>query len=137
MILHNRQQINFILIIFFLLVTFINLIKQESETNRCFDCSDYSKNAYPGCVVDLKEYPDLSIYKNYPADLYRISKIPINVNKKTLDQTTLKYSIHYHFDNYDNISITNLPKTQILKVLQKKNICHKSSDDPPAPFICC
>jgi len=137
MIMHNKQQINFVLIIFFLLVTFIYLIKQESETNKCVDYSNYSKKTYSGFVVDLNDNPDLLFYKYYSADTYQNNNIPISDINFTLNQSTLKFSIHYFFDNFYNLSLIFLPKTKILKILQKKNICHKSSDDKPAPDVCC
>ena len=137
MIMHNKQQINFILIIFFLLVTFIFLIKQESETNRCVDCSDYSKKTYSGFVVNPDDNLDEPFYKYYSAETYQNNNIQISDVNFTLNQSTLKFSIHYFFDNFYNLSLIFLPKTKILKILQKKNICHKSSDDMPATHVCC
>ena len=134
LIMPNKQKINFILKILFLLVTFIYLIKQESETNRCVDYSNYSNKTYAGFVVDLHDYPDLSLYKYYSADTYRNNIIPISDIKFTPNRSTFKISIHYFFDN---ISLIYLPQTQILKILQKKNICHKSTDDEPAPYVYC
>ena len=130
----NKQQINFILKIFFLLVAFIYLIKQESETNKCVDYSNYSKNSYSGRVVDSNDFPDLSFYKYSSTDSYQSNIIPIGDIKIIPNQSNLKFSIHYFTDNFSPIY---LPQTQILKILQKKNICHKSSDDTPAPYVCC
>ena len=135
--MHNKQHINFILTIFFLLVTVIYLIKQESETNKCVDYSYYSTKTYAGFVVDLNENPDLPFYKYYSADPYQNNNIPISNVNFTLNQSTLKFSIHYFFDNFYILFLIILPKTQILKILQKKNICHKSPDDKPAPYGCC
>ena len=137
MIMHNKQKINFILIIFFLLVTFINLIKQESETNKCVDYSNYSTKTYSEFVVDLNDNPDLPFYNYYSAETYQNTNFPTSDVNFTLNQSTHKFSIHYYFDNCYNLSPIFLPETKILKILQKKNICHKSSDDKPAPYVCC
>ena len=137
MSIQNKQQINFILIIFFLLVTFIYLIKQESEANKCVDYSNYSEKTYPEFVVDLNDNPELLFYKYYSAETQQNKNIPTSDVNFTLNQSTLKFSIRYFFDNFNNISPIFLPETKILKILQKKNICHKSSDDKPAPYVCC
>jgi hypothetical protein len=86
--MYNKQQMNFVLYIFFLFVTFT----------------------------------------------YQNNNIPISYVKFSLNQSTLKFSIHYLFYNLSPIF---LAKSQILKFLQKKNISHKSSDDKPAPYVCC
>jgi len=134
MIRHNKQQINFILIIFFLLVTFIYLIKQESETNKCIDYSNYSEKTYPEFVVDLNDNPDFPLHEYYSAETHQNNIIQISNANYTLNQSTCKFSIRY---NFDNLSPFFLPETKILKILQKKNIYHKSSDDKPTPFVCC
>lgn len=134
MILHNKQQINFILKILFLLVTFIFLIKEESETNKFVDYSNYSEKTYPEFVVDLDDIPIALFYKYYSTDTYQQNNFTIHTTNYPLYQSTLKFSIHCLFDYFSQFSS---PKTKILKILQKKNICHKSSDDNPALYICC
>ncbi len=137
MIMHKKQQINFVLKIFFLLVTFIFLIKQESETNKFVDYSNYSEKTYSEFVVDLDDNLDEPFYKYYSAETYQNNNVQISNVNFTLNQSTLKFSIHYFVDNFYNLSLIILPKTKILKILQKKNICHKSSDDMPASYVCC
>jgi hypothetical protein len=65
---------------------------------------------------------------------YQNNNIPISYVKITLNQSILKSSIHY---NCHNLSPFFLAKSQILKILHKKNICHKSSDEKPALYLCC
>ncbi len=137
MILQNKQQINYILTIFFLLVTFIHLIKQESETNRCVDYSNYSEKTYPEFVVDPNDNPDLLFYKFSSLNTYQNIITPINGVNYTPNQSTLNFTIYDFLDYSFNLSPIYFPKTKIIKILQKKNICHKSSDDNPVPYVCC
>ena len=65
---------------------------------------------------------------------YQNYDIPISYVKFALNQKILQSSIRY---NLYNLSPVFFAKSQILKILQKKNICHKSSDDTPAPYVCC
>jgi len=136
-ILLNKQQINFILKIFILFITFIFLIKEESETNKYVECSDYSEKTYSEFVVDLSDIPVSLFLKYYDADTYQNQNTPFKNVSIPLNQSTLQFSIHYFFDNFYNLSPIFIPKTKIVKILHKKNICHKSSDDNPALSICC
>ena len=99
--------------LFFLLVTFLILIKKESETNKCVDYSNYSEKTYSEFVVDLNDIPVLLFYKYNSADTYQIYNIPISNVNFTLIQSTLKFSNHYFFDNF---SLFFLPKTKIFAI---------------------
>ncbi len=133
LIIPNKQQLSFILKVFFLFVTLIYSIKQESETNKCFTYAEYSGHTYSGFVVDLKDYRDLPFYTYYSNSTFHCNEIIPGDIKFWPDRSTLKFPIYY----ICNLSPVFLPTTQILKILQKKNICHKSSDDKPAPYLCC
>lgn len=133
--MHNKQQINFILKIFFLFVTLIYLVKQESKTNNSADYSYYSEKTYSGFVIDSNQSPDLPFYTYYSSGIYQNNTIPINDISYAHNQSTLKFSLLYVIDDWYDLSPVFLPKTQIIRTLQKKNICHKSSDDKPASFV--
>ena len=137
MIVSNKQQINFIFKIFFLLITFIYVIKQESETNKYTDYSDYSEKTYSESVHDLNSNSGLSHHLYFSDDTFYNYYIPSTDVSFWHNQSTLKFSIHYYIDNFNNVSLVFFPKTKILKILQKKNICHKSSDDLPTLHIYC
>ena len=64
-------------------------------------------------------------YQNYDTTLSYIDF--------ALNQSILKSSTKYHLYN---LSPFFFAKSQIIKILQKKNICHKSSDDIPDPYFC-
>ena len=135
--MHNKQQINFILRIFFLFVTLFYLVKQESKTNNRADYSFYSEKTYSGFVIDSNHNPTLPIYTYYFSGIYQNITNPINDISYALNQSTLKVSLHYLFVYCHDLSPVFLPKTQIIRILHKKNICHKSSDDKPASFVFC
>ena len=96
--MHNKQQINFILRIFFLFVTLFYLVKQESKTNNSADYSYYSEKTYSGFVIDSNQSPDLTFYTYYSSGIYQNNTIPINDISYALNQSTLKVSLHYFFD---------------------------------------
>jgi len=137
MTMPNKPQINFILKIFFLLFTFIYVIKQEGEINKYTDYSDYSKKTYSEFVIDQNCNSDISFYKYFSVNTGYNHNIPASDVNYSVNQLTLKYSIHNFFDYFNDIAFILLPQTKILKILQKKNVCHKSSDDSPAQPIYC
>jgi len=134
---HHKKRLNTCLILFFLLVSFINLLKQESAASRCVDYSDFTSKSYAGFVVDQDDNPDLLFNAYYATERYRNNKLSISGIKFQLNASALKEAIYYFIDKFFIIPLIFLPQARILKILQKKNICHKASDDKPAPAFRC
>jgi len=135
LILNTKKQISLNLKILFLLVVFIALIKKESEANKCVDYSEYVPESCSEFVVDVNENPDLFLIRYYSADPFK--NAPLKQIDYRPDHSPFYLSIHYIFNKSYNLTPIFLPQTKILKVLQKKNICHQSSDDTTAPVILC
>jgi len=133
--LYNKQHISFILKILFILIAFIHLLKKESEANKCVDYSEYFHKSYSEFVIDHNDNQNLFFNENFSADTRQNN--PINKINSTRNQSILSSSIHYCINKLYTLFPIFLPKTKILKVLQKKNICHKSSDDKTAPVVLC
>ena len=131
----SKQQIDFILKIFFLLFAFIYIIKQESETVRYVDYSDESEKTYSGFVVDLKSNSGLELVDFFFIDTSYNYSIPVSAANFSFNQSTFELSFHHICNNFGNLSPIFLPKTSLIKILQKKNICHQSSDDLPVPPV--
>lgn len=65
---------------------------------------------------------------------YQSYDIPLSYIDLAFNQSILKYSTKYYLYN---LSPFFFAKSQIIKILQKKNICHKSSEDIPDPYFYC
>ena len=68
---------------------------------------------------------------------YQNYDISLSYVEFALNQSILKSSTKNNLYNLYNLSPFFFAKSQILKILQKKNICHKSSDDKPALYLYC
>lgn len=127
----TKNQINFFLKLLFIFVAFIFSIKQECETNRV-DFSDCSNDTYTEFVVksDNNLLPSLISFfsltsqdTSFQHGIFYFQLLPIS----------LKSSIKYLTNNNYYIPDSIIQVNNILKIIQTKNICHKSSDDIPAP----
>jgi hypothetical protein len=134
-IMYNKQQMNFIFKILFLFITLIYVVKQEGESSRCVDYSEYSEKTYTESVHDLNSNSGLSIYLYFSDDTFYNYYNPSTYVSFWHNQSTNKFYVHYFTGCFNNLSLSFSPNTKIIKILQKKNICHKSSDDLPALYV--
>jgi len=135
--MYNRQQINFLLKFLFLFITFINLIKQESEAYKYIDYSCRSEVTCTEFVVDSKENPALPFYRYYSTLTYQSYTSPVAYIPYTANRLTLKFSIQYFLNNFYNTYQIFSPEIRILRILHRKNIYHQSSDDEFAHYGYC
>jgi len=128
--MNDKPQINFILRFFFLLLVLIYLVKQDSET--CYlDYSNYQEKTYTELIIDLSNEPDFP-FLSYSTATYQTYNSPHSYLSSPINKSILKFCVYKFIENL-NISCNNpSAQTQILKILQKKNICHQSSENEPA-----
>jgi hypothetical protein len=133
--MYTRRQIKFVIKSLFLFTTLIYSLKQENETYQYIDYSQHYEKTYTEFVVDHNANSNLPYY--YSDFKFQHENSPGTCANYRVLRATLKLSIYHYIDTLYILSPPLSPNAQILKILQKKNIHHQSSDDTAVQYVYC
>lgn len=132
--MNARNTTNFFLRFFFILTALIYLVEAESSlytpTDFCYDPIQTKIEL----VVSVELESDQSFYKldASPKQIPDFTDIPS-------DFSSLHKLALFHYNNYllhqlSSFKHNSIPKLQLTSILQKHNVWHQSSDEPPVLF---
>lgn len=119
---------------FFILSTFINVVKAEGSwfapTDHCYHCNQTEIQL----VVSIVPEDELNFYELEASPKQKTDYALTPIDFSSIHKLKLLYYNCYVLDQLKTLKRSFTPNLQLASILQKKNIWHQSSDEDPLVF---